>query len=285
VAKISIIVPTYNRPEMLDRALRSIQAQTMQDYEIIVVNDAGEDVSEIVGKYPKASYYEHEENKGLAGSRNTGMRHAKGKYICFLDDDDVLFPIHFQILSDELDKGTEAAYTDAYRWENESYVRLTLSVDYSKNRLWAGCPFYVMNVMLNRDIIKGHWFDESLPSHEDYDLWITLAEHDVHFKHIKAITAAYSHRGDGSQISHKPYHSNYFDIVRKRHGIDFMTPVNNSYLKNWGGGNGKGKYRVLVNFVGLLNGNSEAFRQGRIMEMSCYDGNEYARAGFVERIG
>lgn len=279
---VSVIVPTYNRPEMLGRALRSIQAQSMQDYEIIVVNDAGEDVSEIVAKYDKASYYVHEENKGLAGSRNTGLDHATGKYVSFLDDDDMLFPIHFSTLVNELDKGTKAAYTDAYRWENEQYLRRTLSENYSKERLHAGCPFYVHSVMLHRDVFDGHRFDESLPSHEDYDMWLTLSE-EIDFKHLPFITAVYSHRGDGSQISHKPYHMGYFNKVRERHGVDNVLSIRDrKKLKMQD--DGRGRYRVLKEFTGFVFGDCRRLEAGKILEIERAVGDEYQRAGYLDRV-
>jgi glycosyltransferase involved in cell wall biosynthesis len=277
---VSVIVPTYNRPKMLERALRSIQAQSVQDYEIIVVNDAGEDVSEIVAKFDKASYYEHEENKGLAGSRNTGLDHATGKYVCFLDDDDVLFPVHFQVLVNELDKGwVEAVYTDAYRWENEVYLRRTLSADYSLTRLYSGCPFYVMCVMLRRDVFNGHRFDETLPSHEDYDMWLTLSR-EIEFKHLPFITAAYSHRGDGSQISHKPYHKGYFDKVRKKHGVEDVPDYRTQKPKNR-----TGRYRVLRPFTGIVFGTLMDLPLGKILDIEADVAYEYERAGYVEEVG
>ena len=278
--KVSIIVPTYNRPKMLDRALRSIQAQVMQDYEIIVINDAGEDVSEIINKYDKTKYFVHSENKGLTASRNTGLDHAIGKYITFLDDDDVIFPVHFSTLIHELETNNSigAAYTDAYRWENEIYLRRTLSVDYSLTGLYSGCPFYVMCVMLRRDVFNNHRFDETLPSHEDYDMWLTLSQ-EIEFKHLPFITAAYSHRGDGSQISHKPYHQGYFNKVRKKHGVDNVPDYRTRRPKNK-----IGRYRVLRAFTGLIFGQTRNLNVGKILDIERDVAREFMRAGYIESV-
>ena len=278
MALISIIVPTYNRPAFLERALRTIQAQTIQDFEIIVVNDAGSDVWDIVKDMPKVTLYNRPENGGLAAARNSGLRIASGKYVCFLDDDDILFPIHFQVLVHELDKGTQAAYTDGYRWENEVYLRRTLSIDYSREKLEAGCLFYVMNVMLHRDILDGVWFDESLPSHEDYDMWLTLSERKIKFVHIPFITSAYSHRGDGSQISHKPYHRNYYNKVRDKHSVSHVTPIWEQDLEK-----AIKRYRVIKPFTGLVFGMTRHLDAGRILDIEQAAGDEYERAGFVVR--
>ena len=276
---VSIIVPTYNRPHFLERALRTITAQTFRDFEIIVVNDAGSCVEDMVMKCDKAKLINHTVNKGLAASRNTGLRAAKGKYITFLDDDDVIFPVHFQVLVHELDKGTQAAYTDAYRWENEEYLRRTLFVEYSKERLYAGCTFYVMSVMLRREVFDGHWFDESLPSHEDYDMWLTLSEDNIDFVHLPFITAAYSQRGDGSQISHKPYHKGYYDKVRAKHNVDHIVPIWEQKPKDI-----IMRYRVLKSFTGRVLGVTRHLTQGKILDIESDVGSEYARAGYVERV-
>jgi len=274
-----VIVPTYNRPEFLERALRTIQAQTHQDYEIIVVNDAGIPVWDVVKQFPKTTLIDHVENKGLAGSRNTGLEAATGEYITFLDDDDILFPIHFQVLVYELDRGTKAAYTDGYRWENEQYLRRTLSADYSLDRLQAGCPFYVMCIMLRKEVLNGRRFDESLPSHEDYDMWLTLAEDGVKFKHLPFITAAYSQRGDGSQISHKPYHMNYFNYVREKHEINSVVPI-------WQRPPVKKicRYVVLQPFTGNIFGQCRSLELGKILDIDSETGSDYERAGYVRRV-
>ena len=280
---VTVILPTYSRPVFLERALRSIHAQTFQDYEIIVVNDAGDDVSEIVSKFPKTRYLEHKENKGLAASRNTGVRAAMGKYIAFLDDDDFYYPIHLWVLVTELNKGTLIAYTNAYRWEQEKKLRLTLDVDYSRARICAGCPFYVMNVMLHASIFKDHKFDESLKSHEDYDLWLTLSDEHFNFKHIPIITAIYSRRIGDDQISNRSYHQGYFNIVRKKHGVDGVMSLHQQRQLERSGRNNNhhNKIRILKTFNGVFKGESKKF----IKDEVCVDiknANDYVRAGYAE---
>ena len=91
--KISIIVPVYNVEKYVDRCLRSLVTQTLQDIEIIIVNDGTQDKSEeIIEKYVrenqnKIKYYE-KSNGGLSSARNYGLEYATGEYIAFLDSDD-----------------------------------------------------------------------------------------------------------------------------------------------------------------------------------------------------
>lgn len=94
--KISIIIPVYNVEKYVKKCLDSIKAQTMQDFEIIIVNDGSKDTSEqIIKKYQednrsmKIRYFK-KENGGLASARNYGIKYAKGEYISFIDPDDYL---------------------------------------------------------------------------------------------------------------------------------------------------------------------------------------------------
>ncbi len=94
--KISVIVPVYNVEDYLRECLDSLCYQTLIDIEIICINDGSTDKSlEILREYesknPKITVYS-QENKGLSGARNTGMKHVSGEYIYFLDSDDILIP-------------------------------------------------------------------------------------------------------------------------------------------------------------------------------------------------
>jgi radical SAM protein with 4Fe4S-binding SPASM domain len=116
---VSVIVPTHNRPEMLVEALQSVLNQTFQDFEILVVNDAGADVRQVVEALNgsgKITYLEHDTNRGLGAARNTGIQHARGKYIAYLDDDDRFYPEHLETLANFLESSHYlVAYTDAYQ--------------------------------------------------------------------------------------------------------------------------------------------------------------------------
>src|SRR5690606_27477811 len=89
---VSVIIPTYQRPKLLLRALHSVQRQTYQQLEILVVDDGSQDdTASVVRRLPdrRIRYLRHERNTGLpAAARNTGIRAADGACIAFLDDDD-----------------------------------------------------------------------------------------------------------------------------------------------------------------------------------------------------
>jgi glycosyltransferase involved in cell wall biosynthesis len=89
---VSVIIPTYNRAGLLREAIQSVLNQTYQDFEIIVVDDGSTDNTEEVMRKvddDRIIYLKHKQNKGGAAARNTGIKHAKGEYIAFLDSDDL----------------------------------------------------------------------------------------------------------------------------------------------------------------------------------------------------
>ncbi len=96
---VSVVIPTYKRSSMLIRTIESVLNQSYDNIEIIVVDDNNDDnyrkdTENKLIKYisnPKIKYIKHERNLGGCEARNTGLKEAKGEYICFLDDDDIIY--------------------------------------------------------------------------------------------------------------------------------------------------------------------------------------------------
>jgi len=101
--EISIIIPTINREKKLNIAINSIFNQNINDYEIIIVNDGG---SYLDFKSEKIKCINLPKKQGRARARNIGLKNASGKFICFLDDDDILYPNHFETLYNFLKENT-----------------------------------------------------------------------------------------------------------------------------------------------------------------------------------
>ena len=88
MAKVSIIIPTKNRPDLLKRALASVINQSYQDWELFIINDSDTEVS-INSSDPRIQIIKNNNKSGANGARNTGINLARGEYIAFLDDDDL----------------------------------------------------------------------------------------------------------------------------------------------------------------------------------------------------
>lgn len=211
--KVSVIVPTYNRPDRLRTALESLAAQTYQDFEVIVINDAGCEVGFVIAACAdrhRITTITHDRNRGLAAARNSGLRAAKGAYIAYLDDDDRHLPHHLETLVAYLDRHEcRVAYTDAWRVQerqsNGGYVEtgrdVPYSYDFSPTELLVSNYFPVLCVMHDRACLdEVGLFDESLFAHEDWDLWIRMATR-FPFKHLPVRTAEFTWRSDGTSMT------------------------------------------------------------------------------------
>jgi glycosyltransferase involved in cell wall biosynthesis/pyruvate-formate lyase-activating enzyme len=210
---VSVIVPTYNRPAMLSRAIDSILSQRFQDFEIIVVNDGGNPVEENLRnlfQHNCISYARHCVNRGLAAARNTALQIARGKYIAYLDDDDVFYTDHLETLVKFLETSSfKVAYSDAYRahqiLKSGNYVTvkrdLPYSFDFDYDRILCSNFIPVLCFMHEKTCLESvGCFDENLTRHEDWDLWIRLSR-KYKMAHIKKITCEFSWKNDGTTMS------------------------------------------------------------------------------------
>lgn len=215
---VDVIVPTYNRPGFLARALASIRAQTYQDYEIMVVNDGGEDVRQLCQLFG-AMYMKHSENRGLPAARNTGIRATNCKLVAYLDDDDMWLPEHLEKLA-RLYENTQArlVYSNSYYWFDERGYDVMLNEDPDKEKLLERNMTPVCSVMHERSLFfEAGGFDETLKNHEDYDLWLRMRE-ICDFAHLREVTALYSKRSGSDQMSMNPRPMrDGKDVVQRRH--------------------------------------------------------------------
>lgn len=194
---VSVITPTFNRPHLLGRAVASILHQTMQSFEIIIVNDAGvPPPSIILDGDPRIRYVQHCVNKGLAASRNSGIEHAVGKYIAYLDDDDFFYPRHLEMLTNCLrDQQARIGYSfSARRWEEEGIrvKRDTLYSDaFSADELFFRNYIPVTGILHERELVGKAPFTASLKRLEDWDLWRRISRTE-RFAHLPRYTCEYT---------------------------------------------------------------------------------------------
>ncbi len=211
--KVTVVVPTFNRPIMLRNAIQSILNQSYQNFEIIVVNDAGEDVRNIVQSFndERIKYISQPQHRGSAATRNIALKNASGTYICYLDDDDFFLPHHLETLVNFLDNNShyKFVYSDALRVHQvriqNNYVNVKQDIPYSRDfdrvELLFGNYIPILCIMHYRDILDEIGvFDETLTTHVDWDLWIRISR-KYPFYHLKNITCAFTWRVDGSSLS------------------------------------------------------------------------------------
>jgi glycosyltransferase involved in cell wall biosynthesis len=179
----SVIIPAYNQGRYLGAAIRSVLEQTRQDFEIIVVDDGSTDGTYSVAHAfadPRVRYV-YQENRGLSAARNTGIRHATGEFLSFLDSDDQFLPRNLELLRDAFegdpDLGLAAGQAVLIDEQGQPLDKVYDRRPPEKGPEWLlGNPLAVDSILLRRSWIDTVGpFDETLRAYEDWDLWLRLA--------------------------------------------------------------------------------------------------------------
>lgn len=181
---VSIIIPTYNRPELLKRAIQSVLTQTYKNIEIIVVDDNSDlDLNHFREEYSSVSFLTNSENRGACYSRNRGFEEANGEYVNFLDDDDELYPekIERQIerfkVSDDEKLGMITCHLIDQRSGKEVTVRNKVRGDIYRELLARYAVSGTETMLFKKKVLqKVGVFDETLPANQEYDLLIRVCE-------------------------------------------------------------------------------------------------------------
>jgi len=179
---ISVVIPTYNRYELLKRAIASLYEQTTPPQEIIVVDDGSTDNTKaIVKDFPEIIYI-YQENRGVSVARNAGIQKAKNEWIAFLDSDDEWHSKKLQKQIDFHRKNPDIlmSYTDEVWIRNGQKVKIPkkyrkIGEDAFVENL-SYCNIAPSSVMLHKKLLdRVGLFDEDLEVCEDYDLWLRIA--------------------------------------------------------------------------------------------------------------
>jgi glycosyltransferase involved in cell wall biosynthesis len=182
-----VIIPTHNRARLLEEALESVLAQQGMseefNVEVIVVDDASSDTTPtVVANYPTVRYIRLPTNRGLAATRNIGVKASSGEYVAFLDDDDLWLPHKLKQQVSPLDMHPEAAAV-----YSPCIVRFA-----GRERMipatGRGPSGFVLKALVNGNLAPVHgylvrrsaidragYFDEHLACLEDWDLWLRIA--------------------------------------------------------------------------------------------------------------
>jgi glycosyltransferase involved in cell wall biosynthesis len=213
--RLSVVVPTHNRPRLLARALDSLRSQTVP-VEVIVVNDGGLQVRPVVTAAREAGLdvrlVEHDINRGRSQAMNTGLMQVRGEFACVIADDDLYYPHHAQTVLDALERlgPGHAVYTQAIRvHEDDDGTVLGREVagdqDHDDDRIQITNVVCAMCMAMPSAVVQelgGH--DTSFDVHEDWELWIRLSQR-VRIVHVPVPTAEYRMRVGRSNSTTREY--------------------------------------------------------------------------------
>lgn len=172
---VTVIIPTYNRPLLLPRAIQSVRRQTHRNLEILIVDDgSADDIGAVVAAIgdDRIRYIRHETNKGLPAVRNTGIRAARGDYIAFLDDDDEWREHKIEKQLQAMEDYDAVACTALV---NGFVLRVHKRRDVTLRDLKKG-GFAPSGLLAKAFVLRDVLFDESLRQGEDWDGFIRIAQ-------------------------------------------------------------------------------------------------------------
>ncbi len=196
---VSVIIPAYNVAPYIQEALASVFAQTFGDYETIVINDASPDTPELERAIEpcieRVVYIKHAKNGGPGGARNTGLNHARGEYIGFLDGDDAWEPEFLDVQTEALmlDPALDIVCADALLFGDSPlagktfFERVPTREPVTLESLLGVESVLVTSGILARKsaLVKAGAFDPQFYHSEDFDLWVRVARRGGRIKYTR----------------------------------------------------------------------------------------------------
>ena len=226
---VSVIIPTFNRANVIRRAVISVLNQTFTDFECIVIDDGSTDETDsVLSEFSNKIKAVKTENRGVAAARNFGAELAEGRFIAFLDSDDEWKKEKlFRQISYMKESGSRISQTDEIwvrngKFVNKSrkYIRPSGDIFYNCLEVCAVTP---SSVLMEKKLFSEYGgFDESFPVCEDYDLWLRMSLKEKFGLIDEPLIIKYG--GATDQLSNSPCLDKYrmislFNMLHKNKGL------------------------------------------------------------------
>lgn len=252
---ISVVIPTFNRAYILNNAIDSVLGQSYKNWELIIVDDGSTDnTKELVKSYKnKRVKYFKKENAGPCAARNYGISKAHGKWITYVDSDDILFPNCIEVMIENIEAHPRAVFglprgtrsLDLYEdgkliktIDDSDDMPMTFTI---KDMFMRNARFACLGFMhLRRLYDEGIMWDENVGSMEDWEFMLTIGEkYPDGFVYVPEVLYDYHQRfgGDG-RCSNSDYGTwaDVFEYVYQKHKNDKMMKGQTWYpekVKKW----------------------------------------------------
>lgn len=232
--RVSIIIPTYNYGEFIGDALRSVEAQTLCDWECIVIDDASTDdtgavVRQFAERDARFRYIRMEENGGVSKARNRGFAEATGTFIQMVDADDVIGPRKLEIQVGWMEEHPDVSvvYSDYMPFQSDPVVsgmgayrvdeEVSGAGDPIVARLLRGNIFRLNTVLFRASILVGTGgFRDGFRYVEDWDFWLRLAAkgHRFHFLDIPDAMSGVRSNPRSLSTDKRSMHAHYLPVLQ-----------------------------------------------------------------------
>ena len=206
---VTVLLPTYNRRKYLPRAIKCIVDQTFTDWRLIVVNDGGEDVGDVVRGFgdPRIEYVSLP-HKGKGGVLNAALKMVEGEYVSYMDDDDEVFPEHLRLLyATAVRNHSGFVYSDTWLTRIDKNTGKVINESVENSRDVTPDMLRIQNYINHKQIIHRKelsdrigGFDEELPILIDFDFIRRLAFIEAPH-HLRKITGRHYLLMDGRATS------------------------------------------------------------------------------------
>jgi len=231
VSLVSVIIPTYNRSSTLSSAINSVLVQSVEDYEIIVVDDASTDdtaacVYELQKRDNRIQYTCHAHNEGAQAARNTGIRLSRGKWIAFLDSDDQWLP---PSLANRLEVArqcsTDVVHSDCYVTYKNGHTKQfgvpVLAGWVYRDLLARAGPMFQALLVAKKALERIGQLDEKIVAYQEWDTAIRLAKH-YRFGFVQEPTFIYNCGGEDTISKNVLYDAIGYRQVVHKHAIPIL---------------------------------------------------------------
>lgn len=222
---VSIIMPSYNTAQYISESIRSIQAQTYTNWELLIVDDCSTDDSlDVIRSFndPRIILLQNEKNSGAAISRNYALREAKGKWIAFLDSDDTWAPEKLEKqIKFMKDNGYAFTFTDYRICLNGQWLPCVYTgpMVVNKRKMYDYCYFSTITVMYDREKI-GLIQIADLRKNNDYAMWLQAIEKSKAYRLPECLSVYNKHEGSISSGSKAKLIKWHYLLFRKGLGKD-----------------------------------------------------------------
>jgi len=229
--QISVIVRTLNRKHLLRKALTSLANQNFRDFAVVLVNDGGDSVQDLVDEFSRhypVAYINHEKSKGRTAALNAGLANTKTKWVAILDDDDIVYPWHLATLYNQtlLKPDGRMFYSNynrtLYQTTHQNAPILLKGVEpwpYDKDHLWVSNRIPMHSWLIASECFeKVGLFDEHQSMLEDFEFLVRLSK-DYPFIHVDRVTCEYRFYLDGmnSMINQRGRTLEALEYIFSRH--------------------------------------------------------------------
>ncbi len=220
---ISIVITTRNRPHYLRECLQSIEAQSDRNFEVIVSNDCGSDVSNIGNYTFPLHHLRNSRPQGQFATLNKGIKAAEGRLIALCDDDDLFHPDHLKELKEFLDKQPAPAmvFSDVIAFSggiDNAVGFMQRDLDMSvlrKTNYICFCSIMFPKSLFTK--VKG--FDEDLPSYADWDFHLKVAKVAPILRLPKILSYYRIHEGSHQTVTHPIERREQINRFSRRHHL------------------------------------------------------------------